>query len=114
MCYHNGLMVTNGDYAFETACELLLLRTLPPPPTEFPQAIAPGIYLVGIDIRPGTYKGQAGTEIMDSCYWARLNNVRGELDSLIANDNATGQYYVQVQQGDFALETACELQRVGD
>ena len=106
--------VAGNDYAFETDCEVVLLKTLPAPPAEFPQRIAPGMYLVGVDIRPGTYRGQAGAEITESCYWARLKNVRGGLDSILANDNATGQYYVQVQQGDFALETACELERTGE
>jgi hypothetical protein len=106
--------VRDSDYAFETDCELVFLSSLPEPPTEFPQKIMPGIYIVGVDIQPGTYRGQAGTEIMEACYWARLRNVSGELDSIIANDNATGQYYVQVQQSDFALSTACELERAGD
>jgi hypothetical protein len=106
--------VTDSDYAFETHCEVVLLRSLPEPPTEFPQRIAPGMYIVGVDIQPGKYRGQAGTEIFDSCYWARLKDVLGEVGSIIANDNATGQYYVQVQQGDFALQTRCELERIGD
>lgn len=106
--------VTDGDYAFEVACELALVKTLPEPPAQFPQKIAPGTYLVGIDIQPGQYRGQAGTEITDSCYWARLNDVRGGLNSIISNDNAIGQYYVQVQQADFALQTECELERTGD
>lgn len=106
--------VVEGDRAFEVKCKVLLLRELPEPPAEFPQKIPTGTYLVGIDIQPGTYKGQAGTDIMDSCYWERLRNVRGELDSIIANDNATGQYYIEVQPSDFALKTKCELERTGD
>lgn len=104
--------VLDSDFAFETNCALELLTALPEPPAEFPQAIEPGTYLVGIDIEPGKYKGQAGDDILDSCYWARLANVTGGMDALIANDNATGQYYVQVGAGDFAFETACALERV--
>lgn len=106
--------VKESDYAFETRCELRFLPSLPESPDEFPQRIMPGTYLVGIDIQPGTYRGQAGTEITDSCYWARLRNVSGELGAIIANDNATGQFYVQVQPRDFALTTKCELERTGD
>jgi len=105
--------VVDGDFALETACELVLLREIPAPPAEFPQTIQPGMYLVGVDIQPGTYRGQAGADILDSCYWARLRDVRGGFDGIIANDNASGQYYVEVQQGDFALATACELERTG-
>jgi hypothetical protein len=72
------------------------------------------MYLVGIDISPGTYRGQAGADIMDACYWARLRDVSGDLDSIITNDNATGQYYIAVLGGDFALSTMCDLERIGD
>ena len=106
--------VKESDYAFETRCELRFLPSFPEPPTEFPQRIMPGTYLVGIDIQPGTYRGQAGTEITDSCYWARLRDVSGELEAIIANDNAIGQFYVQVQPSDFALTTKCELEHIGD
>lgn len=106
--------VKGSDYAFETRCELIFLGSLPEPPTEFPRRIMPGTYLVGIDIQPGTYKGQAGDDITEACYWARLRDVSGELGAIIANGNATGQYYVQVQPGDFAFSTKCEMERVGD
>ena len=106
--------VREGDKALETHCRLAFLDPLPGPPAEFPQSVVPGMYLVGIDISSGTYRGQAGDDIMDSCYWARLKNVAGDLDSILANDNATGQYYIEVQPGDFALSTACDLERVGD
>jgi len=106
--------VKESDYAFETGCELRFLSSLPEPPAEFPQRIMPGTYLIGIDIQPGTYRGQAGAEITNSCYWARLRNVSGELGAIIANDNAIGQFYVQVQPSDFALTTNCELEHTGD
>jgi len=51
---------------------------------------------------------------MESCYWGRLSNVAGGLDSILANDNAVGQFYVQVAGSDFALKTGCELERVGN
>lgn len=113
----NGLYyieVLESDYALNSACPLRYLPALPAPASPFPQTIDPGTYLVGIDIQPGTYRGQAGADFSGSCYWARLNNVRGSLDALLANDNAVGQFYVQVSAGDFALQTRCELERVGD
>ena len=76
-----------------------------------PNLILPGTYLVGKDIQPGLYSGQAGAEIFESCYWARLNSLSGELGAIIANDNAMGPYYVEVAASDFALETHCELRR---
>jgi hypothetical protein len=101
------------DQALQTDCELIPLASVPAP-TEIPQVIPPGMYLVGRDIQPGTYRGEAGADISDSCYWARLSDVAGELDGVLANDNATGQFYVQVAASDFALSTGCQLERVGD
>jgi len=73
--------------------------------------LEPGTYIIGRDIQPGTYKGQAGTGL-DTCYWARLSGVSGEFVDLIANDNAEGQFYVEVDATDFALKTGCELELV--
>lgn len=91
------------------------LPTTTPAPTSTtvpdPNLVLPGTYLVGKDIQPGLYSGQAGADILESCYWARLNSLSGELGAIIANDNAMGPYYVEVAASDFALETHCELQR---
>lgn len=106
--------IQDSDYAFETACELVKLSSLPEPSGEFPQTITPGTYLVGRDIQAGTYRGEAGTDIEESCYWARLSNVSGGFNALIANDNSTGQFFIQVQESDFALSTACELELIED
>ncbi len=100
------------DYALKTACQLTPLAQAPA--QSVGDTLASGTYLVGRDIRPGTYRGEAGTGVLDSCYWERLNDVAGELGSIIANDNAMGSYFVQVQGSDFALKTGCALVRVGD
>ncbi|MDP1624671.1 MAG: hypothetical protein Q8L64_02770 [bacterium] len=105
--------IRDSDAAIETRCELVPLDSIPVT-GEFPQIIKAGMYIVGRDIQAGTYKGQAGTDITTSCYWGRLSNVAGGFDSILANDNAIGQFYVQVAASDFALSTACELERVGD
>lgn len=103
--------VKNTDFAFETRCELIPLDSIQAPTGDLPTIIQAGTYLVGRDIQPGTYKGQAeGT----SCYWARLNSVAGDLNSIITNNIADGQFYVQVASSDFALTTGCPLERVGD
>ena len=72
--------------------------------------LGPGMYIVGRDIDAGTYQGEAGEDILDSCYWARLNGVTGTVDDILANNNANGPFYVEVETSDFALTTDCELQ----
>jgi hypothetical protein len=57
-----------------------------------------GSYLVGKDIKPGTYRTSGNTEGM--CYWERAKDASGETDSLIANDNVSGTSYVTVKATD--------------
>ena len=80
------LEVLDSDEALETACDLSYLPAIPNPPSIYPETIKPGMYLVGADIQPGTYKGQAGADYSQSCYWQRIANLTGDLYSIIAND----------------------------
>jgi hypothetical protein len=106
------IQVKDSDYALKTDCQLTKLITIPEHTGEYPQSITAGTYLIGNDIQAGTYRGQTGVDFSDSCYWERLRGVDGDFDSIIANDNATGQFYIQVLQSDFALMTACQLEWV--
>ena len=111
----NGLYyieVKDTDVALGTDCGLTQLEHAQLPADSNPAQIGPGTYLIGRDIQPGRYRGQAGTGFLDSCYWARLGDVSGELNGLLANDNATGQYFVEVAGTDFALTTGCALEFV--
>lgn len=103
------VQILETDFAFEVHCDVHYLETMPAPVAEFPTTLIPGTYLVGIDIKPGLYKGQAGDDILDSCYWERQKNATGALSSILANGNATGQYFIQVSPTDFALKVNCEV-----
>ena len=100
--------IKETDAYFETSCEVTPLAEWPPP-EGFPTNIKPGMYLVGRDIAPGTYKGKAGDDILNSCNWSRLAGASGDSQDLIAIDITTGQFYVTVEPTDYALSTACEL-----
>ena len=103
--------ILSTDKYFTTRCDMTLLSAWPEP--EDPVSdIGPGTYLVGRDIAAGTYRGKAGTGVHDSCYWERLSGVTGEFSDLIANENATGAYFVSVEDSDYALSTACALELV--
>jgi hypothetical protein len=104
------LEVLATDRALETGCDLIPIDQVPPR-DEFLTKLMPGIYLIGRDIETGTFRGEAGEDILDSCYWARLSNVNGD-NNILANDNATGQYYIEVLPTDFALEISCEVTKV--
>ena len=57
-----------------------------------------GIFLVGTDVQPGTYRGGGA-----GCYWARLGDVGGE--DIITNYLGDGPTVVEIKSGDVAFET---------
>jgi hypothetical protein len=75
--------------------------------------VGPGTLVVGTDIQPGLYRTEAGTDIMDSVYWARLSSLSGDFDSIIANDNVTGVATVEIKASDVAFETDGVWTKVG-
>lgn len=65
--------------------------------------ITPGVWLVGSQIAPGTYVTNASS----GCYWERLRNFEGTLDSIIANDfiASAGQQFITVRDGDIGVSS---------
>lgn len=60
-----------------------------------------GTYLVGTDVKPGTYRSSGG----GTCYWARLRDLNGDIDSIIAN-NIGSNPVVTIKKSDKAFETS--------
>jgi hypothetical protein len=69
--------------------------------------IPPGMWLVGTQIAPGTYRASAG----GGCYWERLRNFTGGSDSVIASDliptNGTAFVTIDAADAGFMSEAAC-------
>ncbi|MFD7028102.1 hypothetical protein ACFWAR_08735 [Streptomyces sp. NPDC059917] len=65
-----------------------------------------GTVQVGKDAQPGTYRttGNAASR----CYWERLKDTKGEMDSIIANDNVTGSSYVTLAAGEYFKSSGCK------
>ncbi len=65
-------------------------------------AIADGMWLVGAQIQPGTYRVNAGS----GCYWARLRGFDGTLSEIIVNDfiSGGGQAIVTISSSDVGFE----------
>jgi hypothetical protein len=77
------------------------VKTVTAPPPGPKAAISEdGVFLVGVDIKPGTYRN--GNEA--DCYWARLKSTNGDLDAIIANGNG-GNQVITVKKTDKAFET---------
>ncbi|MFJ4842833.1 hypothetical protein [Streptomyces sp. NPDC088746] len=86
----------------------------PPKPKGPPTTVeGDGEYLVGEDMKAGTYK-TAGPEGSFGCYWERASNASGEFDAIIANGNLDGSGRVTVNKGEVFKSTRCqEWKRVG-
>lgn len=70
-------------------------------PATKPPAIVDGVWLVGAEVKPGTYRSSG----KDTCYWARLSTTDGEaLDGIIANGIGPNQT-VTVKASDVAFQS---------
>lgn len=72
-----------------------------------------GEYLVGEDIKAGTYK-TAGPDGAFGGYWERAKDASGELGSIIANNNLNGPGRVTLNNGEYFKTKRCqEWKKVG-
>ncbi|MDH6550762.1 hypothetical protein M2161_004323 [Streptomyces sp. SAI-133] len=62
-----------------------------------------GMFLVGADIAPGTYRSTGNTD--DSCYWERTKDAEHGVDSIIANNNVNGTAVVKIGASDAYFKT---------
>jgi hypothetical protein len=62
-----------------------------------------GMFRVGADIAPGTYKSTGNTD--DSCYWERSKDAEHGIESIIANNNVTGTAVVTIGASDAYFKT---------
>jgi hypothetical protein len=62
-----------------------------------------GMFRVGVDIAPGTYRSTGNTD--DLCYWERAKDAEHGLDSILANDNVTGTAVVTISPQDAYFKT---------
>lgn len=60
-----------------------------------------GIYIVGTDFMPGTYKNSG----VQGCYYARLSGFGGTTDSIIANNNVDAVTIVTIAASDKGFES---------
>jgi hypothetical protein len=83
----------------------VVTHTYTPPPAP---AINDGTYIVGTDIKPGLWRTKGG-----DCYWARLKDLHGGVDSIAANNNISGPTVVEITSSDRAFEISggCDWRR---
>jgi hypothetical protein len=65
--------------------------------------VSDGIYLIGYDLAPGTYKVEITDTTTNMGYVERSKSVAMGADDIIANEVEQGPGYVKIVQGDFAV-----------
>ncbi|MEU8852196.1 hypothetical protein AB0C70_39610 [Streptomyces sp. NPDC048564] len=69
-------------------------------------SIDQGTYLVGEDVKAGSYKTSGPSSSM--CYWSRNKDDSGEFGSIIANDILQGPGRVTLSKGEVFETNGCE------
>lgn len=62
-----------------------------------------GMYLVGYDLAPGTYKVEVTDTMTNMGYVERLSDASMDFESILANEIIQGPGYVKILAGDFAV-----------
>jgi hypothetical protein len=93
--------ILRSDEAFKTAGSCGAWNTSPR--VGLQPTIAPGMYLVGTQITPGTYRVSHGA----NCYWERVRNFEGTLDGVVANSfvSSPGSAVVTIANTDVGFDT---------
>ncbi|MEU9039101.1 hypothetical protein AB0D45_29940 [Streptomyces sp. NPDC048352] len=76
--------------------------------SDAPKTEAPGdggMFKVGLDLAPGTYKSAGPAEGSPGCYWERAKDAAHGIDSIAANDNPTGPAVVTISAQDGYFKT---------
>ncbi|MET9801474.1 hypothetical protein [Streptomyces sp. NPDC006368] len=63
-----------------------------------------GMYKVGVDLAPGTYKSTGNED--DMCYWERAKDASHSTDAILANNNVSGTATVKISATDAYFKTS--------
>jgi hypothetical protein len=74
------------------------IESVPPAPLT---TFSDGMYLVGTDIKAGSYKTSGPVSPVKMGYWARMRNDSGEFSAVIANSIINGPARVSVKAGEY-------------
>ena len=111
--YQFYVRVLETDYKLETNCQLTRVTDFNRPPVaQLPNVIDPGMYLVGVEIKPGIYEGVVPTGDYSSCSWARHADFTGaygeRIDTGFHSDDGAA-FSVLIAPRDYGLDTNCRL-----
>lgn len=114
--YQFYVRALDSDYELVSTCSLTRVTDFTrPPEAELPDTIEPGMYLVGVEVKPGLYNGVVPTEGHTSCSWSRLSDFTGSYGETIDSDiyfNDGFNFSLAISSNDYGFETSCQLTRV--
>jgi hypothetical protein len=96
----------------EPAPEVTVTETVTAKPSKKPEPKVPtipgeGTFVVGSDIKAGTYKTAGAEEsVIPNCYWARLKGTSGDFSDIITNGNVEGPTTITIASSDGAFKTS--------
>lgn len=101
--------VLESDAALMSDCDLTRIECVQHP-VPLPTTVAMGMHLVGKDIAPGRYRGNAPAD--QFCFWQRLSCITGDIECSTDWDLSGGEYVVDVAPSDSAVEFGCPVKKV--
>lgn len=94
--------ILSSDFAFESSSCATWTQITGPVTASPTNPFANGVFLVGVDVQPGTWQSDG---VGASCYWARLRNLTGAGD-IIANYFGSAPALVTILPTDVAFEAS--------
>jgi hypothetical protein len=90
-----------------------VVETAPPaapaPAAPADGTIGEGVWRVGEDVDPGTYRTTGpDSSGLDLCYWSRSSDSSGDFDSIIANSILNGPGVVTIESGEVFTSNGCQ------
>jgi hypothetical protein len=76
------------------------------PPITGSAAASMKTFVVGVDLRPGTYRTTGPVPGSTNCFWARMRSTATSLDDVITAGAPTGPATVTIEPTDKAFQTA--------
>ena len=97
------LLATDAGFVTDANCGFWF----PTPRRGLSQTITPGMWIVGAQITPGTYRAENSTQ---GCYWQRLSGFTGSVDAIISSAfvSSAGVQLVAIANTDAGFSATAE------
>jgi hypothetical protein len=97
------LLASDGGFVTDVNCGFWF----PTPRRGLSQTITPGMWIVGAQVTPGTYRAESS---MQGCYWQRLSSFTGSIDAIIASAfvSSSGVQLVAIANTDVGFSATAE------